>query len=602
MDQASRLRQHDNVQQQISAFEKLLQHAISRFSKEKLYQKLRTLSSALGGFLPDTGRNAVEPTTSGRLSSLRQLRDILDTAASGVFSELGITEERLFLDFFQRFFVDIDYLRQLKKQFDNKIYRCLYEYYYDMELDEATIDDTSSDNTNTDPAKTHIGSSTNAPFDEKSYEEKLEYAIREMHTVNTKWDALFREEPLHMDSFDQDSYHEIVQFSHCSQFEPLLRLVPDIFVRAYKSIELAKTWWTAANNVYGFLPRQQAANASEYQIAVDQLVSDIAELSEEIRRQESLMASLKQDMLMLKKRENRCIVLGGEYDKIEERKNRAYEHYNVLLERRRRLIERLESLDEDTSTYRSTQMDVRKLDDKLTVARQQQEQLSFQFEIVKQDFCLELELRPEFIRYVADVKGKMTEAEDAVSDARHRKKANEKRLALMRTNSERMRHIMTKHVHVAVCDNYVSQKKEHDGALVHNGRSIALPRGQIRREFDDFENTHAVSSHTADLPPLCIPTKHERREDSSSSSCVSISSDVNWDNTSRSSQDNLNKHLRETMDASKPHPTPDKHYSPAPKPAIASRKRIKRNRQAKRPLASCEISYKESWSQEGSTV
>ena len=602
MDDASRLRQHDNVQQQISAFEKLLQHAINRFSKEKLYQKLRTLSSAIGGLLPGTYEKNGESTVSERLSSLRQLRDILDTAASGIFSELGVTEERLFLDYFQRFFVDIDYLRQLKKQFDNKIYRCLYEYYYDMELDEASIDDTSSDDANTDAANKHIGSSTNASFEDRSYEEKLAYAIRDMYAVNTKWDALFRDEPLHMDSFDQDSYHEIVQFSHCSQFEPLLRLVPDIFVRAYKSIELAKTWWTAANNVYGFLPRQQAANSSEYQITVDQLVRDIAQLSKEILSQEALMASLKQDMLMLKKRENRCIVLGGEYDKIEERKNRAYEHYNLLLERRRRLIERLEGVDEDTSTYRSTQIDVRKLDDKLTVARLQQEQLSFQFDIVKQDFCLELELRPEFIRYVADVKGKISEADDAVAEARHRKKANEKRLALIRTNSERMRHIMTKHVHVAVSDNYVSHKKKHDGAVVHNAGSIALHKGQIRHEFDDCDNTHAASGQTADLPPLSISNKNECGEDNSTSSCASISSDFNWDNISSSSRNNLNKQLHQTVDSSEPPSTPDIHYSPTLKPAIDSQKRNKRNTQAKQLPASCEISYKESWSQEGSTV
>ena len=41
MDGETVLKQHDNLHRQIAAFEKLLQHAMNKFSREKLYGMLK---------------------------------------------------------------------------------------------------------------------------------------------------------------------------------------------------------------------------------------------------------------------------------------------------------------------------------------------------------------------------------------------------------------------------------------------------------------------------------------------------------------------------------------------------------------------------------
>lgn len=581
MDEASRLQQHDNVQQQISAFEKLLQHAINRFSKEKLFQKLRTLTRVVDRSPAyDEGTTAGLP-PGGRLSSLRQLRHTLDRADSGTFSELGAEEEKQLLTYFQRFFGDIDYLRRLKQQFDVKIYRCLYEYYYDPERD-STEDDDVGDDTNSDAPVRHGSSSTqdlgpvDVAFDTRSDEQKLSYAVRELYNVNTKWDDLFREEHLHMESFDPDSYHEIVQFSQYSKFEPLLRLVPDIFVRAYKSVELAKIWWTASNKVYGFLPREHAS-ASEYESSVEQLRTDIAQMAAEIRNQEALLASLARNLRMLRTRENRCNVLGGEFDNVETLKNRASQQYSDLLERRRRVLERLKSLDRGTAAYRSTQMDVRKLDGQLDTARHQLEELSFKFDIIKQDFSLELELRPEFIRYVADVKEKMSEAEDIVAEVRDRKRTNEKRLALVRTNCERMRQIMTRYLHAASPGVHTDGR---DGGAAVNGGPTPACRRQLSSAAEDYGNPHSSWDHTAGVAPLCTSTRDGCRESSSPISRVSFSTDSNGDVKSCSLPGKeivSNQFPRETLDTNESDPAHVNHHSPTSRRAVVRRKRGKRS-------------------------
>ena len=573
MDQASRLRQHDNVQQQISAFEKLLQHAINRFSTEKLYVKLRTLTRVVGRLPVYAARSTVSLPDTGRLSSVRQLRDILDGADATTFSELGREEERQLLTYFQRFYGDIDYLRRLKKQFDYKIYRCLYEYYYDPGQ-ELTEGDSGSEEPNDDSPSQDFGV-IDVAFDERSDKEKLAYAVRELYNLNAKWDALLREEPLHMDCFDQDSYHEIVQFSQSSAFEPLLRLVPDIFVRAYKSVELAKIWWTAANKVYDFLPREHV-HVSEYDSIVEQLRSDVEQMEEEVRTQEALLASLEHDLRMLKTRENRCNVLGGEYDSVEARMKRASEQYGELMERRRRVLERLKLLDRGTSTYRSAQVDVRKLNGQLDLARQQHEQLSFKFDIIKQDFTLELELRPEFIRYVADVKEKMSEAKEAVAEVKQRKRTSEKRLALFRTNRERMRQIMTKHLRSA------SAGGAQDGDVRHEAASErqTSPTGAPTDESDGSDNQHTPLNQWS----LDTSARNGFGECTPPISRGSVGTDSSEDVTSRSLPKTVavsSQLPRQPLHASDQRAVHVKQYSSTSTPGVVRRKRGKRTLQTK---------------------
>ena len=304
MDGANRLRQHDNIHRQMAAFEKLLQHANSRFSKEKLYQMLMVLLRGIPKMRQPHRPKSELTFIAEKITSVGQIRELISRLQNEKRRGIQREEEVHLVKYFETFFRDLDYLRSLKKYFDERIYCCLYEYFYDPESDVTSLDMNQPDinhaneqlplsnddqehqqssqinqhNNNYNnrqkftETNTTIASSKSPIFaltemnkynendaainktvpisvDQMSCKEKLSHAVRELYVLNDKWDYLLSDADLSRVYFDPDSHYELLQFQDQSNFELVFRLIPDIFVKAYKAIELAKLWWTNANKV-----------------------------------------------------------------------------------------------------------------------------------------------------------------------------------------------------------------------------------------------------------------------------------------------------------------------------------------------------------------
>ena len=366
--------------------------------------------------------------------------------------------------YFNTFFEDVAYLKELKHYFDEKIYICLYEYFYDPLDDiqeselEALVKRRHQDD---DDISHHITSQAEINGDgisdtvsERLEEEeivvdflsskgRLSQAVRKMFKLNQKWDDIMNESVPHMECYDPDSKHEVVVFTDYLKYEAVLRLVPDIFVKAFKSIELAKLWWTHANQVYTSKPIERRT-VKEFAKQEGHLEMQIIRVTEDIQRYEEAVKSQEKELESLNKREQRFQLLSEQCEKLEDRKDYVSQSYYTLLNNIQSMKEELGLLEKGTKRYREIEVMLEESDKKLTLTQDELKVLAYHFHIVQEDFNLEMELRPHLIRFSADIEVKMTDLKKDIADKSKEQRKTEKRLVLLKTNCDRMRQIMHK--------------------------------------------------------------------------------------------------------------------------------------------------------------
>ena len=78
---------------------------------------------------------------------------------------------------------------------------------------------------------------------------KLSQAVKDMYKLNQKWERILNTDLIDPRDYDSDSHYEVSKYTDLKWCDLIIRLVPDVFVKAYKSINLARIWWTQANKV-----------------------------------------------------------------------------------------------------------------------------------------------------------------------------------------------------------------------------------------------------------------------------------------------------------------------------------------------------------------
>ncbi|KAK3108184.1 hypothetical protein FSP39_002805 [Pinctada imbricata] len=259
----------DSLLDQISAFEKLLRHAMARSSKERLYDMLQTVQIEMTNSVryPKSARTAGEankPSTAPiiKVKSVSQVRSTVKSIEKK--GEKSWTDkERQAIKYFDVFQKDVNYLSDLKKYFTENIHSVLLKDYFDpadrvkkpstARSDISTgsgrgLNSRSNSKNNIKVAKK--SQTTTNKNDHQQEKVRLSELITEMDDITSKWSGLLADRELNIEDFDPDSQHELMQFSNFATFEAVLRLIPDVFVKCYKAIDVGREWWKLANIIY----------------------------------------------------------------------------------------------------------------------------------------------------------------------------------------------------------------------------------------------------------------------------------------------------------------------------------------------------------------
>lgn len=253
------LHRHDNVHRQLAAFAELLRRVQSHYANDQLHQMLRAICVGVPDVPRRPGQQRDQWTTDSAqrgtcdVTSLSQLRRLVSGLRSGGSRRGGIQhkEHRAIVNYFERFFDDLDRLRDIKRYFHERIYACLYEHYYQPHS-EHSISPTSTSYPDDHgcggkPLATVLDQSDNdAPS--PLVGRPLSEIVQQLWTLNRDWDLVLSKEGKDMVDTDEEPRMDD------EQFVKITSIVPNWVEFGFKALQLAKIWWTTANRIYGRRP------------------------------------------------------------------------------------------------------------------------------------------------------------------------------------------------------------------------------------------------------------------------------------------------------------------------------------------------------------
>lgn len=512
----------ESVLSQITAFEKLLRHAISRFSKERLYSMLQVAAEEQRAANPSqprgakTAAEAKKPMTAPtlKLKSLDQLRQSMKPLMKREEKNVKLSDkERQALKHLETFENDCKYLGNLKRHFDDNIHSVLLQDYFDPadRPRRSALKDRSAESNEkkaTPPSK-NIKSKNSRRVSQPTAEEiktaemqKLFAIVTQMEELERKWSGLLKDRELNPDDFDPDSSHELMTFSNYSAFEPLLRLVPDAFVKCYNAIDMAKEWLNLAKSIYGdrlplkskakeLLPKsrentlsksrepstvsqsrestvspkepppktpeapqketspdpeERMKAANEYAQQAKEIKQNIREIGDVIHENEIKLETLNEEIQSLESREGRIDELTNNFEQVDSKLLHAQKEYNTFLYERQRTMENLNNVRRGSEEHGELVNKANQFNAELTKRQSALKVLEYKKNVVQEDYLLELELRPNFIHFLGDMKQQIDDIKTVIKDKQTEKQELEKQLALLKTNTEKIKQQMQRYI------------------------------------------------------------------------------------------------------------------------------------------------------------
>ncbi|XP_062598336.1 synaptonemal complex protein 1-like [Saccostrea cucullata] len=519
----------ESVLNQITAFEKLLRHAISRFSKERLFSMLQVAAEEQKAANPSqprgakTSGEAKKPSTAPilKIKSMEQLRQSMKPLIKREQKNNILTEkEKQALKYLETFENDYKYLGNLKRHYDDNIHSVLLKDYFDpadRPRRSALRDRPESNESKRIPPpktqKSKILKRGPQPTEEEARTadlQKLFTVVTRLEELDRKWAGLLRDRELNLDDFDPDSSHELMTFTNYSSFEPVLRLVPDVFVKCYNAVDMAKEWLNLAKSVYAErLPlktkikenvpksrentlspnekpqtpgsqnaeeRMRAAN--DYAHQAKEIKQNIREIGEAIQQNKVKLENLNMEMQALESRECRIDKLTNNFEQVDSNLLHAQKEYNTLLYERQQTIENLNHVRRGSEEHTELSHRAHEFSAEITKRQSALKILEYKKNVVQEDYLLELELRPNFIHFLGDIKLQIEEIKTFIKDKQIEKQEQEKQLALLKTNTEKIKQEMQKYL-------------ENSNGSDHLTRQISRLTKEIE---DDLANIESMES------------------------------------------------------------------------------------------------------------
>ena len=426
----SRTTKHTMFQRHMASFDKLLQYAVSRSSTRKLYERLTLLQSTLQS-LPDDASNTILS-----LDDLRTAMARVEDRPDSSMSENEESPEQI-VRYFDSFFEELQFLKELKKYFDERVHRYLYEYYYDP-TDDLDPDEEEKDlDLDASAGSAFLtGVSVNVAPQEVSDKQRLGSTVRELYTLCLKWDSILSQGQLEAENFDIESAREISIYPEVSSFEPILRLIPDLFSKSSRALELARFWSKEARKVYG---DNLAVNTSTKDITTKQevLKEKILSLTMEIAEAEEVLQEEYVELQTLRGKENRHLKLDEDCKKTENLRNDMVQRFTGLLSKRTKL-----NGSKDINEERQNQL---KLEADIFKAKGDLHVLDFKLNLLKEDYDLEILFLPDIVRFIGEVEQRVNSLEESLQQKKLERDSTEKTISSIKKNLTKMRNIVDKY-------------------------------------------------------------------------------------------------------------------------------------------------------------
>ncbi|XP_012937822.1 trichohyalin [Aplysia californica] len=472
------------------ALQKFLSHGMSRFSIEGLKYILDDLVSS----------NEDVSDVNFSIRSVRDLRELVKATMTKRESGSLKSTDATGLIYLEHFFFSIYCLTEVKKVFDEMYADLFYSYYNPDNVSrqvtrvQTTLGATKSENAGEDYSQFGILTLEQMTG---STQHKLKLTVNDMNEVLSRWASLLTDDEPQPEDFDHESEQDLLLIRGSSRVEPVVRLLPDIFAKFFKCLELTKQWWVLAHEIYPELPfqrrppesdesadedkRVESLSASPQDSAdekslydEDALSKEIVEMRKAVRESTGVLKGLEEELEALEKREEKFEILKETYEKVGEDIEIQTKERQELWSFRDKLSKKGESDELD-----EVEEKIRRQDNALRL-------LEFQHALLWQDYIIHMEIRPSIIRFHGDITSRVHEAR-----------------TVMDQQLENLQNLMSEskrgqHDDVRRSESVVTASTTIEGK-VNRGRSASLPSQLSDYDVTDNESDKGnIVSKTSD--------------------------------------------------------------------------------------------------------
>ncbi|XP_078572462.1 uncharacterized protein LOC144859574 [Branchiostoma floridae x Branchiostoma japonicum] len=472
MDKATR---NALMKDQISAFEQHMDQLESTFSKGTLYKMLKLL----------TKKQTIELQS---LASLSQLGNLVSWEQKRLSGTSGKTKDRDMVHYFGWFLEYVDYLQELKQSFDERIFAPLCQFFYDEEDPDIkgihSVLEEAGDGSGSNKRQAIISNKTDSvdsgvemellersgsdyslsafirspgamsgprlgstleilrqdfpdllePYNNK----ELRRVALQLTRLRRRWSTLLRKDTeIDEDILDGESFSEVNMFRDSTHFQPILRLVPDVFIKARRAAGLARRWLEIDGTTSRTL-QTKLEQLEEIQAALERKLGYIIH---DIKRKEEKLQRGSEQVQMLLKREDRSNELTFQLYGVNKTISSLHRRLRELqVEKdyvRKHLRKRLDKESEEYHSYKLKYIQTRlhsKVVDRELFAKQ------YQRTILEEDMHVELECKPSIIRFADKEQEKCERLEQELEKERKEKRKIEVALAPLKSERQRLKY------------------------------------------------------------------------------------------------------------------------------------------------------------------
>lgn len=523
---------HDDesgFRQKITALQRFLNHGMSRFSLESWHVVLTSLFQAY----QHVHKERPDDKVITKVTSVAQLRLI---SRDLLLHRGGLREvDAHALKHLDNFLAALRCLKEAKDSVDTLFQFLCTNYYDPPKQEDCSKEFTTVANQKLSHdlgTKSHGSVVGNNAHDSLSYQygiqtpeqmsgnaaHKLHLTVIDMRDIVTRWAHLQEENDINIDDFDPESLQDLLLLQGTSAFEAVLRLLPDIFAKFYKCLELAKQWWLLAHQIYPVLPiyrpvppvtspskdgtfddegsdggDAQSAAASPVVVAKDDVSfqEQLVSLNEDIHNTENMLLTFRNDLELLLDRERHFESLVEAYEKVTSQLDEKARERRALTAAREADSSSASGDIRPTSSGRPDCHPQEKLmsateqtRDKhlLEAAEREMQLLQFQQTLLLQDYLIQLEMRPSLIRFTEDLRMKTREAESHLADKVAEKQRVEQSIVANGQGQNSL--AVASSLHTAVRPESSKLVSSHDSGLLEkgdNGEELKRVDGKLEK-------------------------------------------------------------------------------------------------------------------------
>lgn len=158
------------------------------------------------------------------------------------------------------------------------------------------------------------------------------------------------------------------------------------------------------------------------------------------------LENLNEEMQALQSREGRIDELTNNFEQVDSKLLHAQKEYNTFLYERQQTMENLNNLRRGSVEHTELVHKANEFTAELTRRQSTLKILEYKKNVVQEDYLLELELRPNFLHFLGDIKQQMEDIKSTIKGKHTEKQELEKQLTLLKTNTERIKQQMQKYL------------------------------------------------------------------------------------------------------------------------------------------------------------